>query len=70
MVEPIAYLKGEFVPNSQCVLNIYDLGIVLGAAVTDFVRTFTTSSSTPDREYSPSGPTTVDRELRAETVIG
>lgn len=40
MVEPIAYLKGEFVPNSQCVLNIYDLGIVLGAAVTDFVRTF------------------------------
>jgi len=40
MNEPIAYLKGEFVPASQCVLPIYDLGIVLGAAVTDFLRTF------------------------------
>jgi len=40
MTEPIAYLKGEFVPASQCVLPIYDLGIVLGAAVTDFLRTF------------------------------
>lgn len=40
MAEPIAYLKGEYVPASQCVLPIYDLGIVLGAAVTDFLRTF------------------------------
>lgn len=40
MTSPIAYLKGEFVPASQCVLPIYDLGIVLGAAVTDFLRTF------------------------------
>lgn len=40
MPEPIAYLKGQFVPASQCVLPIYDLGIVLGAAVTDFIRTF------------------------------
>ena len=40
MPEPLAYLKGEFVPASQCVLPVYDLGIVLGAAVTDFVRTF------------------------------
>ncbi len=38
--EPLAYLKGEFVPVSSCVLPIYDLGIVLGAAVTDLVRTF------------------------------
>jgi len=38
--EPLAYLKGEFVPASQCVLPVYDLGIVLGAAVTDFLRTF------------------------------
>jgi len=37
---PIAYLKGEFVPAPQCVLPIHDLGIVLGAAVTDFLRTF------------------------------
>ena len=40
MNEPIAYLKGRFVPASQCVLPVYDLGIVLGAAVTDFLRTF------------------------------
>ena len=40
MTEPIAYLKGEFVPASQCVLPMYDLGIVLGAAVTDLMRTF------------------------------
>lgn len=40
MQEPLAYLKGQFVPASQCVLPIYDLGIVLGAAVTDFLRTF------------------------------
>ena len=40
MSEPLAYLKGEFVPASQCKLSIYDLGIVLGAAVTDFLRTF------------------------------
>ena len=40
MNEPIAYLKGQFVSQSQCVLPMYDLGIVLGAAVTDFLRTF------------------------------
>jgi len=40
MPEPIAYLKGEFVPASECRLHIYDLGVVLGAAVTDFLRTF------------------------------
>lgn len=40
MSEPIAYLKGEFVPASQCTLPVWDLGIVLGASVTDFLRTF------------------------------
>jgi branched-chain amino acid aminotransferase len=40
MIEPIAYLKGEFVPASKCALPVWDLGIVLGAAVTDFLRTF------------------------------
>ena len=40
MSEPIAYLNGRFVPASQCVLRVYDLGIVLGAAVTDLLRTF------------------------------
>ncbi len=40
MTELLTYLKGEFVPASQCVLPVYDMGITLGAAVTDFVRTF------------------------------
>ena len=40
MSEPIAYLKGQYVPASECKLPVYDLGIVLGAAVTDFFRTF------------------------------
>jgi len=40
MAEPIAYLNGRYVSNSQCVLPIYDAGIVLGAAVTDLLRTF------------------------------
>ena len=29
MAEPIAYLNGQYVSNSQCVLPIYDAGIVL-----------------------------------------
>lgn len=37
---PLAYLNGDFVPAAECKLPIYDLGIVLGAAVTDFLRTF------------------------------
>lgn len=40
MSEPIAYLKGNYVPISECKLAIYDLGIVLGAGVTDLIRTF------------------------------
>ena len=37
---PLAYLRGKLIPASECRLPIYDLGIVIGAAVTDFVRTF------------------------------
>jgi len=39
-IEPVAYLNGKFLPLSECRLPIYDLGIVIGAAVTDFFRTF------------------------------
>ena len=38
--QPLAYLRGHLVPAAECKLPIYDLGIVLGAAVTDFLRTF------------------------------
>ena len=38
--EPIVYLSGEFIPASQASINIYDLGIVLGATLTEMTRTF------------------------------
>ncbi len=40
MAEPIAYLKGKFIPYSEAVLPVYDAGIVLGATVTETTRTF------------------------------
>lgn len=38
--EPIVYLRGQFVPASQAHIAIYDLGIILGATVTEMTRTF------------------------------
>ncbi|MBN2294036.1 MAG: aminotransferase class IV [Pirellulales bacterium] len=40
MPEPKVYLNGKMVPSSQASINIYDLGVVLGATVTEMVRTF------------------------------
>lgn len=40
MSEPIVYLNTGFVPAAQAKLNIYDLGIVLGATLTEMTRTF------------------------------
>jgi branched-subunit amino acid aminotransferase/4-amino-4-deoxychorismate lyase len=40
MPEPVVYLNDHFVAASQASLNIYDLGIVLGATVTEMTRTF------------------------------
>ncbi len=40
MNEPVVYLNDGFVPATQAHLNIYDLGIVLGATVTEMTRTF------------------------------
>lgn len=40
MTEPIVFLNDRFLPASQARLNIYDLGIVLGATVTEMTRTF------------------------------
>jgi len=36
----MVYLSGRMLPASQAKLNIYDLGIVLGATVTEMTRTF------------------------------
>ena len=40
MSEASVYLNGEFVPQSQAHINVYDQGIVLGATITEMTRTF------------------------------
>ncbi|HZZ29539.1 MAG TPA: aminotransferase class IV [Pirellulales bacterium] len=40
MPEPVAYLNGQLLPASQAVLPVYDTGFVLGATVTEQLRTF------------------------------
>jgi branched-subunit amino acid aminotransferase/4-amino-4-deoxychorismate lyase len=40
MTEPLVYLNDRFVPASAAHLQIYDAGVVLGATVTEMVRTF------------------------------
>jgi branched-subunit amino acid aminotransferase/4-amino-4-deoxychorismate lyase len=37
---PIVFLRDRFVPAAEAHLSIYDCGIVLGATVTDLLRTF------------------------------
>lgn len=37
---PLAFLNGRLVPRDEAVLPIHDAGLVAGAAVTDFCRTF------------------------------
>src|SRR6185437_7444349 len=38
--EPVVYIRGRFLPASEAHISIYDFGIVLGATVTDLLRTF------------------------------
>jgi branched-chain amino acid aminotransferase len=40
MSEPVAYLNGRFLPAHQAALSIVDAGFVLGATVTEQLRTF------------------------------
>ena len=40
MTEPIVYLNREFLPASEAKINVYDYGVVMGATVTEFTRTF------------------------------
>jgi len=40
VTEPLVYLNGRMLPASEAHLNIYDAGVVLGATVTEQVRTF------------------------------
>ena len=39
-IEPTVFLNDHFVPASQAHLNVFDLGIVLGATLTEMTRTF------------------------------
>jgi branched-subunit amino acid aminotransferase/4-amino-4-deoxychorismate lyase len=39
MSEPLAYLDGRFLPQSQARLPLHDAGFVLGATITDLCRT-------------------------------
>src|ERR1700683_5113175 len=38
--EPQVFLNGRMLPSSQAHLTVYDAGVVLGATVTELVRTF------------------------------
>src|SRR5690348_10680901 len=38
--EPLVYIRGRLLPASQANISIFDYGIVLGATVTDLLRTF------------------------------
>ena len=38
--EPLTFLNGRMLPASQAHLTVYDAGVVLGATVTELVRTF------------------------------
>jgi branched-chain amino acid aminotransferase len=38
--EPIVFLNNRFIPASEASISIYDLGIVLGATLTEMTRTF------------------------------
>lgn len=40
MTEPLAYLNGRISPASQLSLSVTDLGVVMGASVTEMARTF------------------------------
>ncbi|MCS6849868.1 MAG: aminotransferase class IV [Gemmataceae bacterium] len=40
MSAPLAYVQGRFVPQSEARLPIHDAGVVYGATVTEFCRTF------------------------------
>ncbi len=40
MSEPIAYFGGQLIPASQAVVPVFDAGFVLGATVTEQLRTF------------------------------
>lgn len=49
MPEPLAFLNGQLLPQSQASLSLSDAGFVFGATVTDFCRTFRQRLYLPER---------------------
>jgi branched-subunit amino acid aminotransferase/4-amino-4-deoxychorismate lyase len=40
MAEPLAYLNGQLVPQAQAYVPVHDAGVVLGATVSELLRTY------------------------------
>lgn len=62
MTEPVAYLNGRLMPQSALSLAVYDAGFVLGATVSEQLRTFGGRLFRLDRH--------LDRLMRSLEVIG
>ncbi len=50
-MEPVAYLNGQFIPASQATISIVDAGFVMGATVTEQLRTFAGRLFRPERHF-------------------
>jgi branched-subunit amino acid aminotransferase/4-amino-4-deoxychorismate lyase len=50
-MEPQAYLNGQFIPARQAALSIVDAGFVMGATVTEQLRTFGGRLFRPERHF-------------------
>jgi branched-subunit amino acid aminotransferase/4-amino-4-deoxychorismate lyase len=73
MAEPLAYLNGRISPISQTSLSIFDMGIVMGASVTEMARTFHHESfrlkEHVDRLFRSIKHTGFDVDLTRESVV-
>ena len=71
--EPLVFLNDDFVPASQAHLNIFDLGIVLGATLTEMTRTFAhetfRASDHVSRLYRSAHYAGIDLPLSAEEML-
>src|SRR5262249_41541036 len=53
MSEPLAYLNGQFLPQSEARLPLNDAGFVFGATLTDLCRTFRHRPFPPGDHLTP-----------------
>lgn len=76
-IEPVVFHNGKIVPASQAKLNIFDLGIVLGATLTEMTRTFKHKAFRLDDHldrlfrslrYANLHPETTREQMRAATL--